>query len=335
MIGNRIRYCVLCCFLSCVLLLSVAASSTEEVYVGGMPFGVRFQAGEVSVLKTQSFSSNGKEICPAAEAGICTGDVILCVNSQRVETVTEFASAADADRGVPIEIFLRRGEETVNTSVTPMKNDESGVYQLGILLKDSAAGIGTVTFVYPDTLRFAGLGHGICDTDSGKLLEIPNGYITDVTIVGIHKGIPGTPGELKGTLESEKCGKLLQNCEVGVFGMFAEPPEGMRKSVAIAKAEEVREGKATILCTLDDNRIREYEVEVEKIDHGSKTKTKNYTLRITDPALLGKTGGIVQGMSGSPILQNGKLIGAVTHVLVNDPTRGYGIFIENMLDAAE
>lgn len=337
MVKYRIRSCVIGCILSFVLLFSVAAAEGEntEVYVGGMPFGVRFQAGEVSVLRTRSFLSDGKDICPAAEAGICAGDVILRVNSACVDTMAGFTAALNLEAGRPIEVTLRRGSETVNTVVIPKKSDEDGAYQLGLLLKDSAAGIGTVTFVYPDSLRFAGLGHGICDTDSGKLQYISCGYITDVTIVGIQKGLPGAPGELKGTLDAEKCGKLMRNCDVGVYGMFSSSPKGMKRTVPVANADEIKAGKATILCTLDDNCIREYDIEIEKIDHSSSAKTKNYMLRVTDPVLLEKTGGIVQGMSGSPILQNGKLVGAVTHVLVNDPTRGYGIFIENMLSEAE
>lgn len=324
-----------CCVLSIILLISAASaselSSDRKVYVGGMPFGVRFQSGEVSVLRTRTFSSDGNEVSPAAEAGICAKDVILSVNEKKVTSMADFTAEVNAKKQVPVQIVLQRGNDRVETVVTPKKCDETGEYQLGILLKDSAAGIGTVTYMLSDSLRFAGLGHGICDTDSGRLLDIPGGYITDVTVTGISKGAPGTPGELKGTLENTKCGKLLRNCEVGVFGIYTEPPRGASASVSVAAADEVTEGAATILCTLDDNRIGEYDIEIVKIDHDADAKTKNFLLHVTDSELLQKTGGIVQGMSGSPILQNGKLVGAVTHVMINDPTTGYGIYIGNML----
>lgn len=324
-----------CCVLSFILLISAASASelyaNKSVYVGGMPFGVRFQAGEVSVLRTRSFFSEGKEVSPAAEAGVLANDVIRSINAQPVSSMSDLTDRLKEVDKEPITVTLERGPEKISTVITPRKCDETGKYQLGLLLKDSAAGIGTVTFIFPDTLRFAGLGHGICDADTGKILEIPNGYITDVTVTGISKGIPGTPGELKGTLDADKCGKLLRNCEVGVFGIYTDAPTGIAKTVPLADAEEVADGKATILCTLDDNRTQEYEIEIKKIDKGATSKTKNYQIHVTDEALLQKTGGIVQGMSGSPILQNGKLVGAVTHVMINDPTTGYGIYIGNML----
>ena len=228
---------------------------------------------------------------------------------------------------------LRKGKEII-VDVKPMMCDESGEKQLGVLLKDSSAGIGTITYINEDSLSFAGLGHGICDSSDGKLLNIKNGYVSDVKITDINKGKAGIPGELKGEIDTKKNGKIVINSEVGVFGVFSAPIQGKKDKISIASKEEIKPGKAKIICTLDDNQRKEYNVEISRIQHFTDSKTKNFIVKVTDEELLAKTGGIVQGMSGSPIIQDNKLIGAVTHVLVNDPTTGYGIFIENMLKEA-
>ena len=330
---SKITSKILCFLFSVVLIISVSAQG-ETVYVGGMPFGIRFSVGEVSVIKKNSFVSGGKSVSPAEEAGIMENDIIALVGTKKIETVNDFIGAIDQKSGEPINVTVKRGEKKLNTTLIPRKCDETGEYMLGILLKDSSAGIGTVTYIAEDSFIFAGLGHGICDTNTGDILPIESGYISHVKINGITKGVSGSPGELRGVLENEKCGKLLSNTEVGVYGVFTENQKPVSKPIEVANAEEIKTGEATILCTLDDNKCCEYSIEICEIDHSATAKTKNYVLKVTDPRLIEKTGGIVQGMSGSPIIQNGKLIGAVTHVFVNDPTKGYGIFIENMLDAA-
>lgn len=334
----KIRSGLFCCFLVFTLLFSVVAFAKEPsantVYLGGMPFGVRFHAGEVSVLRLQSFASDGESVSPAADSGICVGDVLQSVNARAVSSVEDVIAAMETVNGAAVEVTLLRGDKKINTQITPRKSDETGKFQLGILLKDSSAGIGTVTYVHTDSLEFAGLGHGICSMEDGKLLKIDDGYICNVKINGVHKGLPGTPGELRGTLEKEQCGRMTANAEVGVFGVFENVPRNTGALTEIAKREEVHTGDATIFCTLDDNVKREYAIQILEVDPDHSAQTKNFVIKVSDERLLDKTGGIVQGMSGSPIIQDGKLVGAVTHVLVNDPTRGYGIFIENMLEAA-
>ena len=323
----------LLCFIFSVFLIISVSAETKSVYVGGMPFGIRFSVGEVSVIKKNSFLSGGKAVSPADEAGILENDVIDTVNDRKIETVSDFVEAVDTKSARPINLTVKRGEKRISMALSPKKCDETGEYMLGILLKDSSAGIGTVTYIADDFI-FAGLGHGICDANSGEILPIESGYISHVKINGITKGVSGAPGELRGILESERCGKLLSNTEVGVYGVFTDSPALEGRQIEVAKAEEIKTGDATILCTLDDNRCSEYAIEICEIDHSDSAKTKNYVLKVKDPRLIEKTGGIVQGMSGSPIIQNGKLVGAVTHVFVNDPTKGYGIFIDNMLEAA-
>jgi stage IV sporulation protein B len=196
-------------------------------------------------------------------------------------------------------------------------------------IKDSATGIGTVTFVHPETGEFGALGHGVCD-EGGVLLPLSRGVVTDAVISEIQKGKKGTPGELHGYLKPGKTGALTQNSNCGVFGAFATPPAG--EALPVGTRGELKTGKATLRTMLDGACPADYEIEIVQIH--DKSENKSFTVRVTDARLLSKTGGIVQGMSGSPIIQDGKLVGAVTHVMINDPTVGYGIFIENMLNAA-
>lgn len=302
------------------------------VYPGGMAFGVRFGANEVTVLRLTRFSSSGVEVSPAADAGILPEDVIRSINGVPVSNIRDVTQAIEAVGKKPITLIVKRNEKEIPVTLTPEKCDENGVYRLGFLLKDTSAGIGTVTFIKDDAIVFGGLGHGICDNESGNVIDIESGYISNVTIGSVNAGSPGTPGELCGSFDSERCGKLIANTEVGLFGIYSSYREKLGDPVKVAEAWEVTEGPATILCTLDDNRRHEYAIEIAEINRDGSAKTKNYVVKVTDAQLLAKTGGIVQGMSGSPIIQNGKLVGAVTHVMVNDPKTGYGIYIGNMLD---
>jgi len=209
---------------------------------------------------------------------------------------------------------------------------EEGKYVTGLYVRDSGAGIGTVTFIVPETGAFGGLGHGICDGETGELIPMQRGSVVGVTISGVVKGLAGSPGEVKGYFSSGKTGTLLGNTECGVYGILAKLPEKLPcEPLPIGLRNTVKEGKATIYCTLDGTAPQEYDIEISDI-HRDSHSNKCFTVKVTDTDLINKTGGIIQGMSGSPIIQNGKLVGAVTHVLINDPTCGYGIFIENMLD---
>lgn len=317
--------------------IAVGAADAENrqfVYAGGFPFGVRFGTGEVTIVQIQPFLSGGVEVSPATNAGLAVGDKILSVNGKKVESAAGALRLTEQIGEAPILLRVQHDNAVRDVQLSPRRADESGKYRIGILLKDSAAGIGTVTYVCPDGLAFAGLGHGICENGGTALVNIKNGYIAPVTITGIQKGTAGMPGELRGAFSNEKSGRLLGNTEVGLFGIFLSP-SGAGEKISVATADEVKVGKATILCTLDDGERRPYDIEIAEINPNPNASIKNFVLRVTDKTLLEKTGGIVQGMSGSPILQDGKLVGAVTHVMINDPTTGYGIFIGNMMRGGE
>ncbi len=302
---------------------------------GGMPFGAKmFTQGLLVVGFTEIDCANGSRQ-PAYDAGIRQKDILLEINGTPLtgaEAMAEFIGAGD---GSVLQIKLRRGEDILTIPVTPSFSISENQYKTGMWVRDNTAGLGTVTFIDPQTGAFAGLGHGICDSTSGALLPLSRGIVLDVTISGVQKGASGVPGELKGYFSSGKRGTLIGNSDAGVFGILSTLPEGVSAEMAlpIALKNEIRDGKAQIYCTLDESGIKSYEVNIRKIRNSPDNK--NMEVTVTDPVLIEKTGGIVQGMSGSPIIQDGKLVGAVTHVLINDPTKGYGIFIENMLAAVD
>ena len=234
--------------------------------------------------------------------------------------------------GKKMEFTVLRGDETLTIYVTPVMSESAGEYRIGLWLKDGTAGIGTVTYIIPETGAFGGLGHGICDMSTGKLCDMSRGIVSDVTVSGINRGVSGAPGELKGIFSNEKSGTVTKNTERGVFGVFSDPDKyaALTKPIETAGMDSLEEGDAVIYCTVDGTGINEYSV---KISRGtSKDPAGSFNVEITDKTLIEKTGGIVQGMSGSPVVQNGKLIGAITHVLISDPTRGYGIYIRDMLN---
>ncbi len=303
-----------------------------KLYVGGMPFGVKFMTEGVVVTGFADIKTNSGKVCPASEAGLRQNDILLKADGETLADAATLSDIAEKSNGKPIELVFKRDSKEQSTTLTPAYSTEEGKYKTGMFVRDSGAGIGTVTYIMPNTLSFGGLGHGICDGDTGKLLPIGRGSVVGVTINGVKKGISGTPGEVHGYFSSGKTGTLLKNTECGVFGAFASLPDTLKSAqpVAIGTRNTLKAGKAYILSTLDGTAPVKYEIEISDIRVNS-TSNKCFTVKVTDPALLEKSGGIVQGMSGSPIIQNGKLVGAVTHVLINDPTTGYGIFIENML----
>ncbi len=312
-----------------------APLSAEELqditlYPGGMPFGVRFMTEGVTVVGFCDVEQNGKKINPANAAGLRMGDVILCADGETLESALDLTERIENGNGQEILLKCRRWKNEFEVTLKPVWSEAEGRYKTGIWVRDSGAGIGTVTFILPQTGAFAGLGHGICDAETGDPLPIRRGTVSDVTISSVVRGAPGDPGELKGYFNAGKAGALLGNTTCGVWGVYSDVPATAPEPLHIASREEIREGDATILCTLANNVTEEYTVRISSINREAEGP-KCFTVTVTDPRLLEQTGGIVQGMSGSPILQDGKLIGAVTHVLVNDPTTGYGIFLENML----
>ena len=326
----------------CVGLLALDASALSggqrynnvKLIPGGVPFGVKFSTEGVVVVGFCDIDSIPKTRNPAYLAGLRPKDIITEVNGKELEDAAALTRAVENCGGHEISLTYTRSGQQNQVKLVPAYSESEGKYKTGIWVRDSGAGIGTVTYVVPSSGEFGGLGHGICDSESGELIAMERGVVSDVKINAIKKGIAGTPGELKGYFGSDKCGALKSNTDCGVFGTFTKIPEGLGQAMPVGFRGEVKCGEAEILCTLDDGGRQSYKIEIESINKGAEG-SKCFVIKVTDQKLIEKTGGIVQGMSGSPIIQNGKLVGAVTHVMINDPTVGYGIFIENMLNAAQ
>lgn len=307
--------------------------SRPTLVPGGMPFGVKFFTEGVLVVGVTDVETPTGIASPAKEAGVKTGDVVLKVGGTEVDGVEKLSELIGKSGGKPIALELMRGDGNITAVVTPVKTVE-GDYRTGLWVKDSTAGIGTVTYIDPANDTFGGLGHGICDSETGELLLLKRGVVFDVNLNGVTKGRPNEPGELKGIFSSVKRGTLSANTECGVFGSINTSGMELAAPIEIGYKNEVKAGRVCILTSAGGEGPRCYEAEIERITDADG-KTKNFVVRITDENLLNLTGGIVQGMSGSPVIQNGRIIGAITHVMISDPTRGYGIFIENMLEEAK
>ena len=303
-------------------LIPVTARAQTLVAVGKV-VGLELRNGTVTVAALDEGGS------AAGEAGILPGDVILSIDGRAVSSGQDVKNALSRSNGTVSVRFLRKGREQALT-LQPEITAEGP--KLGVFLRQGVTGIGTVTYYDPETGAFATLGHGV-NGSGGSLLKMTDGRAYPARVVSVKKGRSGAPGQLMGTVDSpESNGELTSNTARGVFGKSSTGWQG--KTLETASAEEVRTGTATILSTVSGDSVQEYSVEILKLYPKARTSGRNMLIRVTDPALLDATGGIVQGMSGSPIIQDGKLVGAVTHVLVNDPSTGYGIFIENMLEAA-
>ena len=312
--------------------VTVAVTEESVVMVCGTPFGIKLYTKGVLVVGLSDVDTAVGKVNPAAGAGVCVGDTILAVNGQSVTTGNQVGDLISGCGGRAVTLRLERDGVTFDATFNPVKATDGG-YRAGLWVRDSAAGIGTLTFYDPHSGTFAGLGHAVCDVDTGAPMSLSGGEIVPARIFGITTGRAGQPGALKGCFDSGSLGTLARNGENGLYGSLTAYPFGWQ-TMTVAHCQQVQEGAAQIVCTVDGTTPKAYDVVIEKVRYGGVDSTRNLRLRVTDPDLLSATGGIVQGMSGSPIIQNGKLIGAVTHVLVNDPTRGYGIFIENMLSAA-
>lgn len=320
-------------FLTAIMIfstISVSGANRDSLIAAGTPLGIRFRTDGVVITGVRPISE--AERSPALDAGLRRGDVITHINETKIDGAESLQNAVKGSEGDVTVKYLRAGREMTAT-VSPM-SDSEGERMLGLWIRESASGIGTVTFIDPSDGTFAGLGHGICDPESGALLPMAEGTAQDVILTGITAGKRGSPGELHGFFSGKQSGKLTANTFSGITGIFSSVPEGLENEIyPVGKKDDVHEGQAYIFTTVDGEGRKKYEITISKID--TSGSQKNFTVTVTDPALLEKTGGIIQGMSGSPIIQDGKLIGAVTHVLVSDPTSGYGILIENMLSAGQ
>ena len=315
---------------------TVNVEVVDELHVSvlGTPFGMKLYTDGVLVIDITTVETVSGSISPGEDAGVKKGDYILSADGRQVLTNEELSAAVAASGGNRIKLVIKRGGTQKTVYVTPALSKETNSYRIGLWVRDSSAGIGTLTFYSPATGIVCGLGHGVCDEDTGDLLELKNGEIVSAEIVSVEKGSSGSPGQLKGRFTYSTIGKIDCNSEKGVYSVL-KGKLGFSRLTETALKQEVRDGDAQILCTVDGREPQLYSCRIKKRSSAYLSATQNMTVTVTDPELLKLTGGIVQGMSGSPILQNGKLIGAVTHVLIDDPTTGYAIFAENMLKEAE
>lgn len=325
-------------FLGIVPLKTVKVDiiSQKELVPCGMTVGVNVSTDGIMVLGTGTvISEDGKEYTPSR--GILkTGDLILKVNEKSIENKEELISAIENSNGKVLKMTIKRDNELLEIYVTPIKSEIDKSYKIGAWVRDETQGIGTITYYNPKSYTFGALGHGITDIDTRKIIPIKNGKIMKAEITSIKKGQRGIPGELTGAIydtEEAQLGTIELNTSQGIFGKL--DPKKMKafpkKSFPIAFQNEIHEGKAIILSNISGDKIEEFEIVIQKVSRFQQDISKGMIIKITDPRLLDKTNGIIQGMSGSPIIQDEKLVGAVTHVFVHDPTKGYGIFIENML----
>ena len=310
-------------------------SSARSVIPLGRAVGIKLFAQGVLVVGLSDITTDQGLASPARACGLQEGDVITHINDAQVSSIEEVQAVLQDLAGQEMELTVVRDERPQEVTTRAAQCSADGAYKLGAWIRDSMAGIGTLTFVDPATGLFGTLGHGINDVDTAVLMKLQDGAITPASVAGVVKGMNGRPGELRGAFSSSQdLGKLYANTPSGVFGHLTDPAALTGTPVPVAQADQVHIGPATILSNVSGTQVEEYSVEILKV-YSNSSDTRDLMLRVTDQRLLAQTGGIVQGMSGSPILQDGRLVGAVTHVLIDHTDRGYGILAQRMLDQAE
>lgn len=313
--------------------VKVTPVDEQEIYVSGSTIGIYMETEGVLVIDTGEIEDQNGEMKEPAKNLVRQGDYIVSFNGEKISTKRELINDIAGLDGEEVTLEVKREGESVPVSVTPVK-DTKGDYKLGIWVRDDTQGIGTLTYVDQNG-RYGALGHGISDIDTAQLLNIRNGALYKAQILAINKGSKGNPGELAGYIRYDDrniLGSIEINSKNGIYGQFYKGAEDgiTLKKMPVAYKQDVKTGEASVLCNVD-GEVREYQAEIKRIDLNHEDTNKSFVIQITDEKLLEKTGGIVQGLSGSPVLQNGKMVGAITHVFVQDSTSGYGIFIENML----
>lgn len=311
----------------------VHVGNRRYVSLGGEVFGLKIYSKGVLVISTEDILTENGLINPGKKAGIKSGDIIREIDGKEINSNKEISQLCKKSNGKELEFTILRKSEEITLSLTTAKEKSSGIFKAGLWVRDSTAGIGTMTFYDRETGVFASLGHAVCDGDTGIVLPLSEGTAVSAKILGCSRGTETEAGELSGAFEADTIGKLYKNNECGVYGKL-DFTDKDAEILPVATAPEVKTGKAQILCTVDERGKRYYDVEITKI-LDTHSEEKNMTVKITDEELLGITGGIVQGMSGTPLIQNGMLVGAITHVFVGTPTEGYAVFAENMLSVAD
>lgn len=317
--------------LTLLIIPSCAFAYSDYIIAGGENIGIELNSKGVMVVGLYKVNNS----YPAKEAGLKVGDVILSVNNQNISNIADLVQNIDKQaNSQAIRIEYSRNNEKKTTSLSLYK-DTDNVYKTGLYVKDSITGIGTLSFIDPNTKKFGALGHEIIERTTGKILEIKNGKIFDSSVTSVERSENGNPGEKNAKFYSNSVkGQISENTSKGIFGVYTQDFSN-KKLYKVAKPNEIKLGNAKILTVLKDTMISEYDITITKVSNNPNQKTKNILFEIVDDKLLSITGGVIQGMSGSPIIQGEYIVGAITHVVIEDPTKGYGIFITNMLEEAE
>lgn len=303
----------------------------QYVVLGGELFGIKLYTDGVIIVDFEEIETEIGKICPAKISNLKIGDVVKSINGKIITSSSHFSKLIQGSKGENLQLSVLRDNQIINVEFKSVLEKNSNKYRAGLWVRDSTAGLGTVTFYNKKNNTFAGLGHPIYDIDTNEIMPMKSGVMAEVALNGLNKSTFGNVGELYGTLTGKKNGILSLNDETGVYGYSNT---NKASEVPVAVKNEVKEGKANIVCSVANSETQVYEVEIVKIYSNSSSVNKDMIIKITDEKLLEKTGGIVQGMSGSPIIQNGMLVGAVTHVFVNNPKQGYAIFAERMLNVS-
>lgn len=316
-----------------VKTVSVSVNPERYVVPSGESIGVKIYTDGVLVVGLGSVCDKFNTVYePAKQSGVRIGDRITEINGNRINSIEDFTRAINECSGQAF-IKIVRNDREFTAAVNGIYSEADNCYKLGLWVRDSTAGIGTLTFYNPQNSTFGALGHGICDSDTGDVLIARKGSVNECKIINVLQGKKGSPGELVGSFKPALIGNITTNCSVGIFGTCKKIPD--LEPVMVASRYQVKTGKAQVLCDIDGNGVSSYEIEITRIISKSSESNKDFVIKVTDKNLIEKTGGIVQGMSGSPIIQNERLVGAVTHVFINDSSKGYGVFAERMLIETE
>ena len=311
--------------------VTVTEKAEQKVMVSGEVFGIKLYTDGVIVVGIQEVQTDSGKKSPSGSAGIEVGDIIVAIDGEKVYTSDQVQSILGANNGGSFEVKIKRGERYRDYTITPVYCEREGCYKAGMWVRDSTAGIGTITFYNKQSGIFAALGHQINDIDTKEIMPMLDGEAVKATVSKIEKSTRGTTGSLECDFTNQTLGKLLSNTDCGIYGAYAEVSE-CAKEYPVAAIQEVKKGKATLISTVEKGQPKEYEIEITHIGFNENNREKNMIVKVTDKDLIDKTGGIVQGMSGSPIIQNGKLVGALTHVIVGNPQKGYAVFAQTMAE---
>lgn len=310
----------------------ITNTKRQYVVLGGDVFGIKLYTDGVIVVGTDTIETNIGNVCPAEKAGLKIGDVILFLNETKINSTKQLTTLLQENKGNNAKLTVKRNGKNIDLNFASVKEKTTGKYKAGLWVRDSTAGIGTVTFYNTSNNSFGGLGHAICDIDTGDIMPMRKGDMAEAYVNGLYKSQNGCVGELCGVLTGKTLGTLCVNDETGIYGYTYFGAQGEQLPVAVK--QEVEEGYAQIYCTVDKNPPQYYDVKIVKVYSNSSSVNKDLVIEVTDKDLISKTGGILQGMSGTPIIQNGMLVGAITHVFVNNPKQGYGIYAERMLETS-